>query len=197
MKQSQNIIKIASFSLALMSLLAPLGALALTITVTPSSGAAGSQTTISGLNAASTATTVSFDGTAIFSGSVSSSVQVTIPLNSSPLAHTIAVVNGTESASATFTVIAGAFSEQKLPAGPQTKAELLAILDTVVNWFFTIFIIIAIIFIILAAFQFITGGGDTAKISEARQKLIWATLGIIVALIAKGFPVVIRNILGA
>lgn len=79
---------------------------------------------------------------------------------------------------------------------PQTREAFLSMLDTVLNWIFTIFIITAIIFIILAAFQFITGGGEPTKVKEAQKKLIWATVGIIVALLAKGFPSVIRNILG-
>lgn len=86
---------------------------------------------------------------------------------------------------------------QRLPSDvPETGAQLLSTVDTVTNWIFAIFVILSIIFILLAAFQFITGGGDAEKVSEARQKLIWAAVGISIALISKGLVPVIRSIIG-
>ncbi len=89
-------------------------------------------------------------------------------------------------------------ADRSLPATPPatTGAGLLTVIDTVTNWFFAIFTVIAVIMIILAAFQFVTAGGDAEKVGEARQKLIWATVGIIIALASKGLVPVIRNIVG-
>lgn len=87
--------------------------------------------------------------------------------------------------------------DQILPAGPTSGTQLLSIVDIATNWVFAIFTVLTVIFILLAAFQFITGGGDEAKISEARQKLIWASVGIAVALASKGLVPVLKNILGA
>ena len=84
--------------------------------------------------------------------------------------------------------------EKQLPAGPATGAALLTTLDIVTNWVFAIFVVLTIIFVLLAAFQFVTAGGDAAKVGEARQKLIWASVGIIVALASKGLVPVIKNI---
>ena len=84
-----------------------------------------------------------------------------------------------------------------LPKGPQAGADLLLIVDTATNWIFAIFTVLTLIFILLAAFQFVTAGGDAEKVGEARQKLIWATVGIIIALASKGLVPVLRNILGA
>jgi len=52
----------------------------------------------------------------------------------------------------------------------------------------------SIIYIVLAAFQFVTGGGDPEQVKGARQKLIYAAMGIAIALIAAGFPAVLRTI---
>ena len=84
-----------------------------------------------------------------------------------------------------------------LPSGPQTGAQLLAIIDVITNWIFAGFVALAIVMVLLAAFQFIREGGNPEKISEARQKLIWAAVGVGVALMAKGFVPVIKSILGA
>lgn len=84
----------------------------------------------------------------------------------------------------------------QLSQGPQSGATLLGIVDATTNWIFAIFVVLAIIFVILAAFQFVTAGGDAAKVGEARQKLIWASVGVIVALLAKGIVPVVKAIVG-
>ena len=83
-----------------------------------------------------------------------------------------------------------------LPPGPQTGSGLLLTIEAITDWLFVIFLLVATIFIILAAFQFLTGGGDASKVSEARQKLLYAVIAVIVASFAKGVPVVIRAIVG-
>ncbi len=93
--------------------------------------------------------------------------------------------------------VAGDIGEQTLPNNLITnKSDFLSKLTIIVNWVFTIFVVIAIIFIILAGIQFVTAGGDAAKVTEARQKLIWAAVGIIVALMARGLPAVVSSIIG-
>ena len=56
---------------------------------------------------------------------------------------------------------------------------------------------VAVIFIVLAGLQFITAGGNPDAISEARTKLMYAAVGIAVALLARAVPFVISSILGA
>ena len=77
---------------------------------------------------------------------------------------------------------------------PTSGSALITRIELISNWVFAIFLAISLIFILLAAFQFVTGGGDPAKMSEARQKLIYAAMGIAIALIAAGFPAVLRSI---
>lgn len=84
-----------------------------------------------------------------------------------------------------------------LPAGPQTGAQLLAMIDAITNWIFAGFVALAVVMVLLAAIQFLKDGGNPEKISEARQKLIWASVGVAVALAAKGFVPVMQSILGA
>ncbi len=84
-----------------------------------------------------------------------------------------------------------------LPGGPQTGAQLLAVIDAVTNWIFAGFAALAVVMVIIAAIQFVKDGGNPEKISEARLKLIWAAVGILIALSAKGFVPVIRSIMGA
>ncbi|MBI2123768.1 MAG: hypothetical protein HYU04_00815 [Candidatus Wildermuthbacteria bacterium] len=84
-----------------------------------------------------------------------------------------------------------------LPTGPQTGAQLLEIIDAVTNWIFAGFVALTVIMVLLAAVQFVQEGGNPEKMSEARKKLIWAAVGVAVALAAKGFVPVMQSILGA
>lgn len=85
----------------------------------------------------------------------------------------------------------------ELPIGPQTGAQLLSIIDTITNWIFAGFVALAVVMTIIAALQFVREGGNSEKVAEARQKLIWAAVGIGVALLSKGFVPTIRSIMGA
>jgi len=85
---------------------------------------------------------------------------------------------------------------KELPSGPTSGTQLLDLVDVATNWIFAIFTVLTIIFVLLAAFQFVTAGGDAEKVGEARQKLIWAAVGIIVALASKGLVPVVRSIVG-
>lgn len=84
----------------------------------------------------------------------------------------------------------------ELPEGPTSAGQVLRILDAIGDWVFAVFISIATIFIIIAIFDFVTGGGDPAKIASARQKLIYAAIGIALALVAGGLDNVLSNIIG-
>ena len=67
--------------------------------------------------------------------------------------------------------------------------------DRAVNVAFTALLIAASLFVLLAAFQFVTGADNPEMISQAKDKLIWAAVGIGVALVAKGAAVILKNIL--
>ncbi len=47
-----------------------------------------------------------------------------------------------------------------------------------------------------AAFTFLTANGDPEKIKVARDTLIWAAVGVIVAVIAISIPTIVRTLSG-
>ncbi len=81
-------------------------------------------------------------------------------------------------------------------SGLSDKAGIEAVLNSIVNWVFAVMVVVGTIFVILAAFQFVTGGGDPAKVAEARQKLIWAILGFAVAVLARAILPLVKSLLG-
>jgi heme/copper-type cytochrome/quinol oxidase subunit 2 len=86
--------------------------------------------------------------------------------------------------------------EDILPEGPQTGAEIVTIINTISNWIFTIFLAVAVIFIIMAAIKFLTSGGDPGKVQSARDSLLYALIGVAVAVLAKGLVALTRVIIG-
>ncbi|MBI2121168.1 MAG: hypothetical protein HYU05_00490, partial [Candidatus Wildermuthbacteria bacterium] len=52
------------------------------------------------------------------------------------------------------------------------------------------------ILIIWGAFDFIAGGGDPKRVEGARQKIMWAFVGIAIALLAVFFAPIVQSFLG-
>lgn len=72
-----------------------------------------------------------------------------------------------------------------LPGSTPICCGVGTVVDNITNWLFAILIAVAAIFLIIAAFQFITAAGDEAKIKTARNYVLYALIGVVVAFIAK------------
>ncbi|MFY9462458.1 MAG: hypothetical protein WAP51_04635 [Candidatus Sungiibacteriota bacterium] len=70
-------------------------------------------------------------------------------------------------------------------AQPRSVQDVINLVNAIAGWFETIIFAIAIIMILVAAFQFLTAAGNEEKVSTARKSLIWGLVGIAVALFAR------------
>ena len=70
-------------------------------------------------------------------------------------------------------------------AQPRNVQDVINIVNAIVGWFETIVFAIAIIMILVAAFQFLTAAGNEEKVATARKSLVWGLVGIAVALFAR------------
>ena len=86
--------------------------------------------------------------------------------------------------------------EETIPTGITTAQGFIEAMRTLTDWLFVILVVVAVVFIVLAGLQFITGGGDPVAVSAARTKLIWAAVGVGIALLARGLPAAIQNLIG-
>ena len=98
--------------------------------------------------------------------------------------------------------VAGVAFAQTVPAAPRTipsgittATGFIALLNDLTDWLFVIWVLIAVLFIVVAGLQFIMAQGDPTAISKARMSLIWAAVGIGVALLARGLPEAVENLL--
>lgn len=71
--------------------------------------------------------------------------------------------------------------------------QIFDILAKVVMYAYTIFFIVAVVFIIVAAFNFLTAQGDPEKIKSARSQITWACVAIAIALISVGAAQIIKT----
>lgn len=67
---------------------------------------------------------------------------------------------------------------------------------TIINWLFYLLIIGAIIFVLIAAFKYLTAGGDPEKVKAAGSTLLYAVIAVVIALIAKGIPYIAASFIG-
>ncbi|MBI2644321.1 MAG: hypothetical protein HYW95_02320 [Candidatus Wildermuthbacteria bacterium] len=77
-----------------------------------------------------------------------------------------------------------------------TPGEWLQLLRTIANWVFAVLIVVSVFMVLYAAFLFLTSAGSPEKTNQARGILMWAAVGIIVAILAFVFPNIIATFIG-
>lgn len=87
-------------------------------------------------------------------------------------------------------------AEELAKGSPITSPQqIFTILTNIIKYVYTIFFVVAIIFILIAAFNFLTAKDNPEKIKGARNQIMWAVVAIVVALMAVGVRVIIENFL--
>ena len=74
---------------------------------------------------------------------------------------------------------------------------LLNAVYTVTFWIFIGLMALSALMIILGAFTFVTSGGNPDKTTQARNYIIFAAIGIAVALFSRAVPSLVKLIVGA
>ncbi len=79
---------------------------------------------------------------------------------------------------------------------PETvpETDVMRILGSLMNWMFAILLVVAAIFIIVAAYTFVTASGDPDKTKTARNFVLYALIGVLVAFAARGLVELVRLI---
>ena len=73
---------------------------------------------------------------------------------------------------------------------------LMSTIYRITDWIFFIVIALVVIFVLIGAFMFVTAGGSAEKTLSARNYLIYAAIGMLVALLAKAIPVIVKSLTG-
>jgi len=85
---------------------------------------------------------------------------------------------------------------ETIPEIVTAPGDIIIIIEAIANWIFVILLAVAVIFVLIAAFQFLTSGGAPERISAARSNLLYAVVGVAVAVLARGFIALVKTIAG-
>ena len=92
----------------------------------------------------------------------------------------------------TFPAIAISVEE----GGITTVEGIFDVIGKVTNYFFTALIVLAVIFIILAGFTFLTASGDPVKLSKAKNQLLWALVAVAIGALSRGLVEIVKGLMG-
>lgn len=82
--------------------------------------------------------------------------------------------------------------------GPVTSFDdIVALFSKAARWMYTIFFIVAVMFILLAAYTYLRAGDDESKVRKATAMLKNAVIAIVVALLSSGVALIINNFLNS
>lgn len=74
---------------------------------------------------------------------------------------------------------------------PTTVGGFVGLICRVAAWMFTFLIVLSIVFIILAAYNYLTSAGDSEKVRTAHRMIIYTAVAVVVAVIARGVPLIV------
>ncbi len=88
-----------------------------------------------------------------------------------------------------------------VPAGQNATDKwgvicFLNMMNIVINWIFIALMILVIILVLFGAFDIMTAGGNVEKVTLGRTRIMYAAIGLIVALVARAIPSIVRSIFG-
>src|SRR5688500_4730910 len=101
-----------------------------------------------------------------------------------------------------FTPLAVSFAEEVKFPQPTTQLSnklitepggVVDFIGVIANWIFTLFIVIAVIYLLLAAFQYRTSAGGEG-VAVAPKMLLYAAIAIAIAVLARSIVFVVRKL---
>ncbi len=95
-----------------------------------------------------------------------------------------------------FVGVASAAAATLPPSIASNSCDVYKILNRISGVFFSILMTLSVIMALYAAYNYVTARDDTEKTERARRTLTYAAIGVVVALIAAGFPTIVWSIVG-
>ncbi len=95
-----------------------------------------------------------------------------------------------------FAAIAGPSSPGLPPPDNISFQTISSALCTAVGWIFTLLVILTVIFVLFAAYNYLTSGGEEEKIKDANHQLLYAAIALIVAILSRGVPFLVGQFMG-
>ncbi|MFH1188996.1 MAG: hypothetical protein V1652_04110 [bacterium] len=88
------------------------------------------------------------------------------------------------------------YAQSAVPTPVQNFGDIVHFIDQASQWFFGFILALAVIYLLYAAFLYLTAAGDEKKTGDAKNIIIYAIIGIVVALIAGGITSIVTSFFG-
>lgn len=76
-----------------------------------------------------------------------------------------------------------------------TDVDIEKVVNRIINWLFAILMILVVAFVIYAGILFVTAQGSDDTIAKARKMLLYAVIGVVVALISRGIQPFLEKVI--
>ena len=73
---------------------------------------------------------------------------------------------------------------------------LLNTIYNVTDWIFVVLAAVAALFVILGGLNIVTAGGSPEKVASGRNYIMYAVIGLVVAILAKAVPSIVKMVVG-
>jgi heme O synthase-like polyprenyltransferase len=73
--------------------------------------------------------------------------------------------------------------------------DILTIISNITSWMYRILLAIVVIFVLMAAFTFLTSSDNTDNIKKARKQILYAAIAVVIAILSFSVSTIITNVL--
>ena len=77
-------------------------------------------------------------------------------------------------------------------AQPPPTKDVWTIITNITNLVYGLLLAVAVLFVIIAGFQYLTAGGDPEKLKTARDKIMYAAIAVLVGVAATGIVNIVK-----
>lgn len=85
---------------------------------------------------------------------------------------------------------------QTLPqSGVTDFPGIISLICRLAGYAFTILVVLSIVFVIYAAYLYLTAAGDPEKVKKANATILYAAIAIVVAILAKALPGIVGSLM--
>ncbi|HZX00873.1 MAG TPA: hypothetical protein VFE87_00530 [Candidatus Paceibacterota bacterium] len=82
------------------------------------------------------------------------------------------------------------------PIATSGTINIPGIVNSIMNWGFGLLVVLAALFMLWAAYMYLTAGAIEGNLDKAKHYILYAVIAIVVGFIAKGIVTVITGLLG-
>lgn len=76
-----------------------------------------------------------------------------------------------------------------------TPEKVIGLIQRVTDWAYSILLVLAVLFIVYAAYLYLFSEGDTEKTEKAKKQIFYAVVAVAIAILAKGIIAFVQNVL--